>query len=62
LINPELRTEQREGIISDLVNIPFSYEKIAENNYKVYHKLVKGVELFDQFSQFYKKVYLIDQN
>ena len=35
---------------------------LIECNYEIYNKLLKGVELFDQVSQFYKKIYLIDRN
>lgn len=61
-LNPELRTEAREKIISDLVNFSSSYEKITTNNYEFYYSLIKGIDYFDQFSQSYKKVQLIDRN
>jgi len=62
LINPELRTEQGEKIINELIDIPSSYQKIAENNYDFYKSLTKGVEYYDQFSQSHKKVYLINRS
>ncbi|MEG7978554.1 MAG: hypothetical protein NY202_01165 [Mollicutes bacterium UO1] len=62
MLNPELRTEQQEGIISGLVNIPSSYDKIAENNYQIYQKLTKGINYFQVNSQSYKKIYLLDQS
>ena len=52
----------QKKVIDELVSFYFSsYDRIVENNYQIYQKLIKGIDYFEANSQSYKKACLIDQ-
>lgn len=62
LINTQLKTEQREKIIKEIINIPIFFSNIETANYDFHHKLNKGIEIFDSETQTYQKFTLISKD